>query len=293
MKVNLVLQPAQFTSFTSWYLVPLWSEYFDITLYDSNCNYDQRTLFVFWWMNASDPLVKQLQSQGHKVVVDNLWEVFNPNFGDFYQLNNTNWFWWNESLWWRALSQDQYTPNKTYKNTALMPIGTARYPRNVIVERLAPFLDQMIWSYREQRLPGDSNDQRYLNPQWYNDTCVSVVVETSQFDTGIIVTEKSYKPCAFYHPMLIVGQAGVLNYLKSQGFETFENLFDESYDCEADFSTRLALVIKNLGTVTQEPYSALTWQKLEHNHNHFFNQQLITKSIIKEIIEPLIHYAET
>ena len=299
MKIKLILQPGQFTSFTSWYLEPLWFQYFDIELYDQTKTYDKNELFVFWWINANDSIVNELYNQGHKIIVDNLWEVHHPKFDKFYQLNNPNWWWWNESLWWHALGYDQYVPDRTYKKIALMPVRRVSNTRDQIIKTLQPWLDQMLWSYRDQSLPDDNYEdsadvnQRFMNPQWYNDTCISLVVETAQYNPGWIVTEKSYKPCAFYHPMLIIGQPGSLEFLRSQGFESFDNLFDESYDREMDFEKRLHMIVKNLSQVSTVPYSDLTWNKLKHNHDHFFNRQLCEQKITQEIIQPLLDYAET
>ena len=41
------------------------------------------------------------------------------------------------------------------------------------------------------------------------------------------------------------------------------------------------------------PYTKEMWNKLQHNHDHFFNQQLVESKILSEIIEPLLNYAET
>ena len=76
MKNKLVLRPNEFTSFTSYYLEEFWSRYFDISLYESNKTYDQSgTVFAVWWMNADDEYSRRLLDQGHKVIVDNLWEI--------------------------------------------------------------------------------------------------------------------------------------------------------------------------------------------------------------------------
>lgn len=299
MKVKLVLQPDQFTSFTSWYLESLWQQYFDIEIYNSTKKYSKNTLFAVNG-NTTDHVVHELQAQGHKIVVDNLWENSSVEYNEFYQLNNPNWFWWNESLWWGALGYDQYVANKTYKKIALMPIRRVKPTRDKIVQRTQPFHEQMIWSYKQQTLPNDQYlensrdvDQRYMNPQWYDDCCIGLVVETAQHVTGLIVSEKTYKPMAYYQPMIVIGVPGALDFIKKQGFETFDNLFDESYDLPAPFEQRLDIVVDNLSRVKCEPYSKLTWEKLHHNHNHFFNKQLCHRGIIKEIVEPLLHYAET
>ena len=83
-----------------------------------------------------------------------------------------------------------------------------------------------------------------------------------------------------------------LFYRNKQGFETFENIFDESYDQDNNFIRRVDSVLANLKSAPRS-YSALTWEKLTHNRNHFFNATLCRTGIIKEIIEPLLHYAET
>lgn len=299
MKNKIVLQANEFTSFTSHYLESLWQEYFDIVTYDTTITYSKNSLFVFGFQYTNNPLLTELANNGYKVVVDNLWEVPDAALDKFYQLSNCNWFWWNESLWWKSFAYDQYVPDKTYKKHALMAIRRTDKIRDRVVEKLDHLLVDMIWSYKDNKLPNDQYivnndvDQRFVNPQWVNDTCINLVVETKQLDTLFNLTEKSYKPCAFYQPMLIVGQLDSLKFLKTQGFETFDNIFDESYDAEPIFEKRLDLILENLKRIVKEPYSDLTWEKLRHNHNHFFNEQLCKQRIVTEIIEPLLHYAET
>jgi hypothetical protein len=70
-------------------------------------------------------------------------------------------------------------------------------------------------------------------------------------------------------------------------------MFDEQYDQEISFEKRLHMISENLNQVRTEPYSDLTWEKLKHNHNHFYNKQLVKQKIITEIIEPLLEYAST
>jgi hypothetical protein len=297
-RIKLVLQPDQFSSFTSFYLESLWGQYFDIEIFDSSKKYEQSALFVVWWANTDDPVVTQLTAQGHKVVVDNLWEHHNTKFDKYYQLSNTNWFWYNESLWWSALGYDQYRPEKMLTHIALMPIRRASPVRDWIVDNLKSLKDQMIWSYRQQHLPDDSfenNDvsQRFMNPGWYNATHTALVIETKQHGQNFHSTDKTYKALAFYQPLLVIGQQNSLKCLQDQGFETFDNIFDESYDSEPVFEKRFNLVVNNLKSIKLEPYSDLTWEKLRHNHNHFFDTALCKQRIIEEIIQPLIHYAET
>jgi hypothetical protein len=109
----------------------------------------------------------------------------------------------------------------------------------------------------------------------------------------VFITEKTYKPIAFYHPFVIMGQPGSLKSLQQSGFETFENLFDESYDIELDWIKRLDLLVNIVKQFQKKPYDTLTEQKLKHNHELFFDTQLAAKHIVEEIIYPLLNYAET
>ena len=298
MKNKLVLRPNEFTSFTSYYLEEFWAEYFDICVYDPAVTYERSgTMFAVWWQNADDDYSKRLRDQGHKVVVDNLWEV-PTNRTDYHWLENPTWFWYNESLWWRSMGYYEYRPDKQYTKLAFAPIRRQSMIRDKIVEALGPRLDRFVWSYKDRALPGDmpsshNQHQRFFNPQWYDQTYFSLVVETLQQGNYVWMTEKIFKACAYYHPFLAIAQPGLLRLLKELGFETHDNLFDESYDDILDFDSRLAAVVKNIDDFKTEPYSQDTQDRLQHNHDRFFDQALVQSRMVTEIIYPLLEYAET
>jgi hypothetical protein len=298
MKNKLILRADEFTSFTSYYLESVWSKYFDISYYDANKTYDQsNTVFAVWWANADDEYSRRLRDQGYQVVVDNLWEM-PKHRKDYYWIENLNWFWYNESLWWRSLGHEQYRPNKKYTKLALMPIKRQSPTRDLIVSAIGSRLDNFIWSYKDRTLPDDAettqdNYQRFFNPQWYDDTYFSLVAESTYHGQRRYFTEKTFKPIAYRHPFLIIGSYNLLNMLHELGFETYENIFDESYDTVMDFDARLHAVIKNIDDFDPHPYDSLTLSKLQHNHGHFFNRDLVESRMVTEIIEPLINHAET
>jgi hypothetical protein len=299
-KITLVLRPDEFTSFTSYYLENFWRKYFNIELFNSDKSYDAKsTIFVGWVTNVNDEYLQQLTNLGYKVVIDHLWEVpkltSNKNY---YELHNRNWCWYNESLWWQSLGYHNYVPEKNYKKIAFMPIRRPSKQRDMIIESLGARLDNFIWSYQDKKLPNDVSTvephyQRFFNPEWYDDTYFSTVLETMQHGLCWWPTDKTFKACAYYHPFLIIGQHHTLKRLKELGFETYDNIFDESYDGIEDFNARLDAIIKNIDNFDTKPYDSVTNEKLQHNHNLFFNKELIEQRILKEIVEPLIGYAET
>lgn len=295
-KINLVLQPNQFTSFTSHYLDQYWTRYFDISIYDTEKKYDRSgTLFVFWWMNVNDVLAAELRDSGYRVAIDSLWK-YPECKKDFYYIEHLDWFRFNESLWWRALGYHQYRPTKHHVHRAFMPMNQSKIFRDMLFNKTESIRDQFIWSYRGHPLPGDTNKdspdwQRYFNASWYNDTYCSIVAETCIHQ--IWPTEKSFKPIGFYHPFMMFSAPGHLDKIKSLGFETFDNIFDESYDREIDTDQRCQMIVDNISSVIIGDYDSETWRRLQHNHDHFFDQALVETMIQDEIVVPLREYAET
>lgn len=73
----------------------------------------------------------------------------------------------------------------------------------------------------------------------YQSCAIDVVLETLFDDTRWHLTEKTLRPIACGKPFILVGTMGILSYLKSYGFRTFNNYIDESYDLEPDPIKRL------------------------------------------------------
>jgi len=293
-KIHLVLQPDQFTSFTSYYLEEYWRKSFEISAYDPNKTYDRSgTVFVFWWMNADDKLPAKLRDTGYLVAVDHLWEYPQAR-KDFYWIEHHDWFRLNESLWWNAMDYHRYMPSKCLTHRALVAMNQHKPSRDIFFDSLAPWLDQCIWSYGEKSLPNDIDRsfpewQRFMNPQWYDSTFCSIAVET-RIDT-VWATEKSFKPMAFYHPSIFLSAPGHLSKMKSLGFETFDNIIDETYDKIENYDDRCRAIIDIVGNLELGNYDSETQKRLQHNHDHFFDETLVEAVIHREIVEPLLEYA--
>jgi hypothetical protein len=290
-------------------------QYFDIIDgYDPAITYDTKSTLIVMHPFRKSEFHQQILDSGAKIVIDSLCEPTfyckknYPELTDALVLSNTNWFWYRENVHNRQiLDINKYVPNRTYTYTALMPMHVRRPHRDRLLTVMYPFLDSFIWSYvgkpeLGRHLPNDNELQngiltndRYFNSEWYDTTCFSLVAETATElpDQEMFITEKTFKPIAFQHPFMIFGLQFTLKYLKSQGFETFENLFDESYDSEIDEVKRLAIIKNNVEQYKNIPYDSITEQKILHNHNHFYNTDLIKTRIRNEICEPLIDYVNT
>ena len=103
-----------------------------------------------------------------------------------------------------------------------------------------------------------------------------LVTETVATGRRHHLTEKTFKPIALGMPFVIVGTRGSLEYLRSYGFRTFGDIWDESYD-SADDSVRIERIASLLRSLDELPTEAkqglfdAAQEVIEHNWNHFYN----------------------
>lgn len=143
---------------------------------------------------------------------------------------------------------------------------------------------------------GVSLDDRQLPQRFIADSYFSIITESIVSDrppdNPLFITEKTFKPLYYLHPFLIAGCAGTLRYLKTQGYETFPEWFDESYDNEPDKRKRLFMVLKEIERICKLPGKTIhemyinTLPKLLHNQAVFLsqkNQQINFTNLVAKI----------
>lgn len=130
------------------------------------------------------------------------------------------------------------------------------------------------------KIAGDQflkNDWSFSQDFYYTDTFCSIVMETYCAEKYPFLTEKTFKPIAFFHPFILNSNKGGLKLLQELGFKTFHDFWDESYD-EYNGNRRLEAMfhlILEIGNWSTEKISQMYTDMLpilEHNHNHFFNE---------------------
>jgi len=90
---------------------------------------------------------------------------------------------------------------------------------------------------------------------------------------------------------MLCAMKDTLKYLKSFGFESYDNIFDESYDSLNTFNERLELIYNNIEQFDISLYhSKLTQEKIEHNQNLFYNIDYITRSIELDVVRPILEF---
>jgi hypothetical protein len=303
MKINLVLSKSNWTSFHQVAFTHILQDYFDIVFVEDTIPSKDNSLLVSNPRNTD--WYQELVQQGYPLVIDLMWGERDPSIDNSFKLAAPNWFWYHEALLYFRKGYDQYIPSRNYVKKALMPMGLRKESHDLLFDQVTNYLDDFVYSYIERLgryLPNDAptnfygstmQNQRYFNPEWYDDTYFSLVSETridNQFELHI--TEKTFKPIAFYHPFLIWGQPKVLAHLTSLGFATYDNLFDESYDSEYDNIKRLNKILDNIKSFEYVEFDSITNQKAEHNHQLFFNIDTVKVRVKKEIVDPIIEFFE-
>ena len=302
-------------------LTKIVNQYFDVIYYEPGVHYNPAdTVLVvrqfntdLWWQPFVD--------NGFKMIIDNVTEVpeiipvhwiptsdsrkfaHKPVPASAMVLQSPNFFRYEDTLKWLQQGYDQYRPQRKSLYKALVLMNREKRHRTELVDKLGTQLDQCVWSYIEKGkqlnhtdISVDFNWQRYLNPDWFDQCCFSIVAETlvtPPVNRVPFVTEKTWKSVAMQHPFMIVGEPGTLQHLHSLGFETFENLWPESYDTNYLTSHRIDQVVQNVVQYNMAPLDQLTLQKLEHNRNHLFDRDIIHQFIIDEIINPIFEYVST
>lgn len=108
------------------------------------------------------------------------------------------------------------------------------------------------------------------------DSLLYLVAETVAHGRKLHLTEKSFKPICLRMPFIIIGTAGSLRHLRSYGFKTFSDLWDESYDDETDDVLRVERIASLLRSLDELPTAGkqelfdAARDIVEHNYNHFY-----------------------
>lgn len=123
----------------------------------------------------------------------------------------------------------------------------------------------------------DASASADYNSADYATAAIEVVLETIFDDTKHHLTEKTLRAIACKKPFIIVSTPGILSYLRSYGFRTFDGLIDESYDLIQDPVERLQAVTKEMVRISsmtpgekQDLYSKLHAIAVL-NHQRFFS----------------------
>lgn len=110
----------------------------------------------------------------------------------------------------------------------------------------------------------------------FRNSYLNLVVESRLEDIGYL-TEKVYKPLRTGQLFLIQGPPGTVRYLRSVGFDTYDDFIDHSYDTITDWQQRSDAVLSELDRIYAgiEDFYFASKSRRMYNRNHLLSDQLI------------------
>jgi hypothetical protein len=111
-----------------------------------------------------------------------------------------------------------------------------------------------------------------IDPDIYNQTYYTAVIETTIHPDFAMFSEKEAKPIVAQRPFVIFGSPGHLRAFRQLGFKSFAPVIDESYDDEKDLGKRFRMAVESMHWLCdrdpREVYDQLA-DVLAHNKKHF------------------------
>jgi ribosomal protein S17E len=104
-------------------------------------------------------------------------------------------------------------------------------------------------------MQGDNFNHSKL-PKVYNNCFFAALAETSTDIT--VITEKVITPILFLKPFIVLGDKGYHQFLKSLGFELFEEFIDYSFDFEHNEDRRIEMFCEQVKNVSELSADSIT-----------------------------------
>lgn len=145
---------------------------------------------------------------------------------------------------------------------------------NLLEKGLCSFPDRNVYILGEKHTEDWNHYIGRTHPEYCLKTFVTVVSEPQYYEEELstFTSEKVFKPIAMGHPFIVLGGQRSLEVLKSRGYKTFSDYWDESYDTLPD-NQRMDAIIELLEYIDSIE-NKVEWYKslrpvLEHNLDQF------------------------
>lgn len=171
---------------------------------------------------------------------------------------------------------------------------TDKDPYRNLVENINKSFDCIVYPEEQKLLLNGSLDKFYLDlplsldqghqekmsyvsediEKFHRDSLISLVTETYFIEDEIHITEKTFRAINLKHPFILVASYLTLEHLKQQGFRTFNDFWDESYDQISNPYQRLQRILTIVEEICSwslkdiEEFKNKSKEILEHNFNH-------------------------
>lgn len=124
---------------------------------------------------------------------------------------------------------------------------------------------------------------------FYLDSCIHLVTETSFHQNELFLSEKILKPILNFQPFIVFGPQYYLKELKRIGFKTFSDFWNEDYDNIEDGKDRYFKIMELVLSLNSKSIDELNeiYKKTKeiciHNKNHFDNVKFTINDFLKNL----------
>lgn len=162
------------------------------------------------------------------------------------------------------------------------------------LERLSAqgFKNTIYENFDTSKIDSDFNFAGEINTLDYSTSFINLVTESVYFSEMIHISEKSFKPFAFYQlPIYISSPHHVKNLKEYYGLDLYDDIIDHSYDLELDDTKRMLMVLDQIKNLHDN--KNLVEKYFENNQKRFIKnfeqlkkiQSVRDDYLLKKIIE--------
>jgi hypothetical protein len=152
----------------------------------------------------------------------------------------------------------------------------SRHYRSQLINDLLPIKKTVKYNW-DQTTIVCSDFSAKISVEDAQSSSIHLVAETLFDKNKIHLTEKIFKPIVMMQPFIVFAGMGALEYLRKYGFQTFGDIWDESYDLISNHEQRYQKILDLILSLSKLDEKVLD-QKIEqarsivlHNHQRFFS----------------------
>lgn len=124
--------------------------------------------------------------------------------------------------------------------------------------------------FDDKKIDSAFNFAGEINIKDYESTYINIVTESVYFREMIHVSEKSFKPFAFYQlPIYIASPNHVKKIKEYYDLDLYDDIIDHSYDSENDDTTRMIMVLEQIKNLMKN--KDLVYNYFKNNKERFYN----------------------
>ncbi len=132
---------------------------------------------------------------------------------------------------------------------------------------------------------------------WTKNVCFEIVMEEVNFSNKfskdeefVLLSEKIYRAIQHKLPFMVYSKVDYLKYLRALGFQTFDKLFDESYDDIEDWQLRGRMIANQVKRFCQKTDTEKNqWVEqakeiTEFNYNHLLKDENLCRLFLNRVV---------